>query len=428
MRKPTSKDSQPCKVCSATVRRRGIVNRNTYLPSYCEACQKYFRRTLIQKREDKLKCIRGSNDCLVIAGQKFCAKCRFLKCVKSGLKSKLLKATDGNGDDDGEPIDIEFDSDVESLVPTLEQPSSSSLATIPSTGGFSSCRPSIEQAQPTELVVWQKTGSTQMLKMSVENSIIPNPDIFDSPSIEKVFATTLKAYTELIGLECSHTKASTNSTPVESVEKFQQLTNSHLSCGHRVANAFGDMFRFELQTLSTNQIQALTNLRCGQLAVFYWNLPNSKGASFFGISDILSKKIITRFPTLEKTMDLCSALKFYLSTLNPSYHEAAILSAMIYLSGYEGSGNRTLDMMKQSLENACKMKIWQMCKGDLDRFYKRLSGFEQIIALTNQATLEAMVAQTSMVSGPENTMAGLAVQKAFLTSQAQVLLEDIQDT
>ena len=80
MRNSKHKESQPCRVCSVDVRRR-----NNYLPSTCEACQKFFRRTLIRQNQDQLVCSGGNLNCTVVSGKNKCQRCLdFSNVSKSG--------------------------------------------------------------------------------------------------------------------------------------------------------------------------------------------------------------------------------------------------------------------------------------------------------------------------------------------------------
>ena len=72
-----------CRICTVTVR-----PRKNYTPNFCEACQKFFRRNVA--RHDKLVCTSGQFKCNVGDGRRCCSKCRFVKCLKQGMKSKFL--------------------------------------------------------------------------------------------------------------------------------------------------------------------------------------------------------------------------------------------------------------------------------------------------------------------------------------------------
>lgn len=246
----------------------------------------------------------------------------------------------------------------------------------------------------------------------------------DTQLIENIFTTSLRAYTELSNFESLDMKVNSDTKTIENVDKFRQISDAHLATGHKIVCAFGEMFRNDLKTLSRTHVQALAHLCVAQLLIFYYNLPNSKGGGFFGISDVLSKVIAERFPVSQETMDLCIFLQYKLSSWNPSYVEASLLAAMIFLSGYQGEGNRHLDMMKQNLENVCRMKIWKLCNGNFDHFQNRIVNFEEITSLVNLISQSAFSAILAM-SSTEDAMTDLAGQIAFMTSQFQALVEDV---
>ena len=249
----------------------------------------------------------------------------------------------------------------------------------------------------------------------------------DTQLIENIFTTSLRAYTELSNFESLDMKVNSDTKTIENVDKFRQISDAHLATAHKIVCEFGEMFRNDLKTLSRTHVQALAHLCVGQLAVFYYSLPNSKGGSFFGISDVLSKVLAERFPSLQEAMDLCTFLHYKLSSWNPNYFEASLLAAMIFLSGYQGEGNRHLDMMKQSLENVCRMKIWKLCDENYDRFENRMANFEEITSLVNLIKQSAYSAISAM-STTEDAMTDLAGQVAFMNNQVTALIEGIPTT
>ena len=80
----TSTATRSCRICNANVR-----PRKNYTPNICEACQKFFRRNVT--KFDDLMCSTGQFNCNVQDGRRWCAKCRFEKCLRFGMKSKFLK-------------------------------------------------------------------------------------------------------------------------------------------------------------------------------------------------------------------------------------------------------------------------------------------------------------------------------------------------
>ena len=79
-----SATTRSCRICNANVR-----PRKNYTPNICEACQKFFRRNVTKC--DELMCSTGQFNCNVQDGRRWCAKCRFEKCLRFGMKSKFLK-------------------------------------------------------------------------------------------------------------------------------------------------------------------------------------------------------------------------------------------------------------------------------------------------------------------------------------------------
>ena len=416
MRPPNTKTSQPCKVCSAVVRRR-----RDHLPSTCEACQKFFRRTLIQKRDGKLVCSSGSSNCTIAEGRRICSKCRFLKCIRVGMKSKFLNSCNADADSTNE---VETESMKESTTTTTTSDSlnSPSDASINLSAASNSSGPTTVSTT-VEITNWRKTGLRNYC--SSNTCIILDPNIFDVCSIEKIFQASLKAYTELSGFDWLEMRVSTEERAIENMDEFRQITDAQIATGYRVVNGYGNMFRNDLGNLTPTHVQALTNLGLSQLAVFYWNLPNSKGGGFFGVSDNLTNALLKRFPAFQNAVDTCNIMANKLSIWNPNYPEASMMAAMIYLSGYKGgSRNRTLEMVQQNLESASRMKLWQLSSGDYNFYQYRLSQFEQIINLGNLATyqLYSAIAETS---SDEDAMMNLASQVAFMANQVQVLNEDV---
>ena len=147
-----SNSSRPCKVCSTIV-----FYRRDHLPSTCEACQKFFRRTLIYDRYRSFICTGGKNDCEIVVnvdGRRVCSKCRFEKCLKVGMKSKFLKENqDGN------------------------------------------IKNSSKQQSPT------KEAKAKQKQTSTATIIYKNPDVMNLQSIELFFHSSLQAYTELSRIE-----------------------------------------------------------------------------------------------------------------------------------------------------------------------------------------------------------------------------------
>ena len=110
-----------CRICSANV-----PPRKNYIPNFCEACQKFFRRHV--ERWNQLVCKSGTFDCNVENSRRCCRKCRFEKCVKAGMKSRFFKGkTNSVGDATKNITSLNEKSLNKAIVPVVKCPLSSQM-------------------------------------------------------------------------------------------------------------------------------------------------------------------------------------------------------------------------------------------------------------------------------------------------------------
>jgi hypothetical protein len=64
----------------------------------CEGCKGFFRRIIVHQHNDLYKCIKGNDNCVISHDnrRKCCKSCRFQKCLKVGMDSKLCVKLDYN--------------------------------------------------------------------------------------------------------------------------------------------------------------------------------------------------------------------------------------------------------------------------------------------------------------------------------------------
>ncbi len=82
-----------CLVC-------GDVSSGKHYGAYtCEGCKGFFRRIICNDHQNYYSCINGDKSCQISSDssrRKCCKACRFDKCLKVGMNSKLCVKTDGN--------------------------------------------------------------------------------------------------------------------------------------------------------------------------------------------------------------------------------------------------------------------------------------------------------------------------------------------
>ena len=165
-----------CKICESTVQAR-----KTYTPNICEACQKFFRRNV--GKWDELVCKTGQFNCKVAGGRRWCSKCRFEKCLRFGMKSKFMKAGDGNDGEESEMDGSMHNSNNQSLV-------SSPLAV----GAYQRQSPQCPSSPPSVELVPMNDG---LAHIQVETA----PFDYTFNAAERFLKTCLIAYTELSGID-----------------------------------------------------------------------------------------------------------------------------------------------------------------------------------------------------------------------------------
>ena len=150
---------------------------------------------------------------------------------------------------------------------------------------------------------------------------------------------------------------------------------------HRYGSIVQDIVGNEI---SFEQVRALRMLSFMKIMTLYVNLPNSKGSSFFGLSDAVASGLISRYPVFQQSMDKCLEIRRQLENWNPTFAEAALLASFLYFNGYKGKNNRIICFQK-TLENCCKMRLWQLSCGDYDWFERRWNFFQHVSELLDQA-------------------------------------------
>ena len=155
-----------------------------------------------------------------------------------------------------------------------------------------------------------------------------------------------------------------------------------------IIDSFGRILQNHNQGLSIDQVNALTHLSAGKVATFFWNMPNVSNGSFFGVPDEVVEKLICRYPFFQEINDSCRKLKNDLSQWNPTFPEAALFSAFIYINSYKGGGNKYLEQMQKNLENTCRVKIWQLANGSFNFYEKQWSRFESLVERIEEICLK----------------------------------------
>ena len=158
-----------CKICKAVIQ-----ERKKYMPTTCEACQKFFRRNAARFR--RLICKSGTSNCNVEEKRRVCSKCRFEKCLRNGMKSKFMRMDGVQKNNNNSKND------------NNNNESSFSTST-------SSSSPSIASSQR------QSTSSDVQVVAYSQNQIDYNPLDESFTSAERLFKAAVTAYTELSAID-----------------------------------------------------------------------------------------------------------------------------------------------------------------------------------------------------------------------------------
>lgn len=74
-----------CPICS------DVVSGYHYGTHSCESCKGFFKRTIQNKRNERLACALAGNCVISLQNRKHCAYCRFKKCLDVGMKQEAVR-------------------------------------------------------------------------------------------------------------------------------------------------------------------------------------------------------------------------------------------------------------------------------------------------------------------------------------------------
>lgn len=74
-----------CPICT------DVISGYHYGTYSCESCKGFFKRTIQNKRVERLMCEFGGKCLINLQNRKYCASCRFKKCLESGMKVQAVR-------------------------------------------------------------------------------------------------------------------------------------------------------------------------------------------------------------------------------------------------------------------------------------------------------------------------------------------------
>ena len=214
-----------------------------------------------------------------------------------------------------------------------------------------------------------------------------------------------------------------NSRLIFDDNQFVKLAISHFGGAAQILDKYGSVVHCQLQGLTKGQATGLAYLSLSKIVPFYLNLPNTSGASFFGMDDASALNFVNRFPTCLEAFNCTMAIKAELAQWNPTFTEAALFVSNVFFQSYTGK-NYQMKKHQREMLNARNLILWKMSKGNVEWYERRISLFDRLFGLLNGN-------QNGMLTAIENTaqndfvMSNLSTTMAQAVSHAEMLIESV---